>query len=264
MNDAVDLHWMAAGDPNNPALLFLHGFMGSLKDWRPVIDELSASFYCIAVDLPWHGDSPQLPPLDNPFQQTAQALIQLLDALHIARCGVIGYSMGGRIALYSAVKNPGRFSPLIIESASPGIHSAAARADRQHWEREMAARLRKNEMCAFLDFWYSQPLFESLRAHPQFEQLYKSRLRNTPAALADAMLALGVGNQSDLWDEICNYRGPMLFLAGEQDAKYASIAEKIAHRRPATDFAVFPKYGHNIHFENCAIFCKKVVEFLNK
>ena len=128
----------------------------------------------------------------------------------------------------------------------------------------MAARLRQNDMRDFLNYWYSQPLFESLRAHPQFERLNKSRLRNTPAALAEAMRALGVGNQPDLWDKIVDYPGPMLYIAGERDAKYATISQDIARRRPSTDIAVFPERGHNIHFENCAIFCKKVVEFLNK
>ena len=264
MSDKVELNFATAGDTRNPALLFLHGFMGSLQDWRPVIDELSSSHYCLTVELPWHGDSPKLPASAHPFRHTTDALINLLDSLSVESCTVVGYSMGGRIAMSAAVQYPGRFSRLVIESANPGIRSPEERAIRRRREKEMAARLRNNDMREFVDFWYSQPLFESLRAHAAFEQLVQARLRNDPAALAEAMTALGSGSQPDFWDAIGDYPGPMLFLAGERDAKYAALAQQLKQRRPHTAVAVIPGCGHNIHFEKCAIFCKKVVEFLDK
>jgi len=91
----------------------LHGFLGTGRDWLPMMRALSSSFRCIAVDLPGHGFTDVLDNLQTVNQKTgntvvnvsmedvAEALLKLLDKLGITSLVVpVGYSMGARIALY--------------------------------------------------------------------------------------------------------------------------------------------------------------------
>ncbi len=86
------------GPGDAPAVLFLHGFMGSRSDWDEITARLAPDFRCLAVDLPGHGAAVGLPDEAYTFEGTAAALVATLGALGIGRCRVVGYSMGGRLA----------------------------------------------------------------------------------------------------------------------------------------------------------------------
>ena len=116
--------------------------MGSCRDWTPIIGRLQDHFHCIAVDLPGHGQSRCDDPLQFAMPTAAAAVIELLDYLAIGAGGLVGYSMGGRLALYLAVHFPARFSHLVLESSSPGLRTAAERTTRRSWDEAMAHKLR--------------------------------------------------------------------------------------------------------------------------
>ena len=263
MTRAPKLHFSTMGSQDNAPLMLLHGFMGCSQDWTEVIEELSKFYYCIVVDLPWHGDSPPLFPNGRAFEQTAQALLHIQSTQHIDKCALLGYSMGGRLAMYAAIHDADAFGPLIIESASPGIEGIIDLKAQQYRDRNIANLLRNDDFAYFLHFWYEQPLFESIKRHPRFEALLRDRLKGNPAMFADAIRALSAGVQPSLWHELEKRSTPMLMLAGEHDSKYKNIAQMLQRRRPQTAIDIIPGCGHNIHFENSAIFCKKVMQFLN-
>jgi pimeloyl-ACP methyl ester carboxylesterase len=121
------LSYTVSGDRHRPAVLFLHGFMGSGADWAAVISALDERFYCVAPDLPGHGRSLGLTPQAYTINGAAKMLRELLDGLGISRAALAGYSMGGRLALYLALRHPEECPGLFLESASPGIEDAAER-----------------------------------------------------------------------------------------------------------------------------------------
>ena len=90
------LGYTVSGDRRRPAILFLHGFMGSGADWAETISALEERFYCVAPDLPGHGRSLGLPPEDYTIEGATRTLLDLLDGLEISRAALVGYSMGGR------------------------------------------------------------------------------------------------------------------------------------------------------------------------
>ena len=118
--------------------------------------------YCIAVDLPGHGASLGLPPDTYTIEGATRAVIRTLDDIQVSRPVVAGYSMGGRLALYLALRFPERCAGLILESASPGLESASERAARRAADESKAERLQSGDFEAFLRDWYAQPLFASL------------------------------------------------------------------------------------------------------
>jgi 2-succinyl-6-hydroxy-2,4-cyclohexadiene-1-carboxylate synthase len=239
-----------AGDPRRPAILFLHGFMGSAADWRGVMAALEGEYRCLAVDLPGHGASLGLPPDVYTIDGTARALLDLLDELGVERPVVVGYSMGGRLALYLALRHPERFSGLFLESASPGIEDSTEREARRRADEEKAAWLESGDLAGFLEDWYRQPLFAPLARHEGLlRETMEARLRNDPGELARSLRGMGAGEQAPLWGELDALQVSTLAVAGELDERYAGISARMASLGTRIRAAVVPNAGHNVRLE---------------
>lgn len=252
------------GDRDNPAMLLLHGFMGSGKDWQPVIPFLKPDFYLIAPDLPGHGESRYLYENgDYDFITAADFVLDILDDLHIRQSILVGYSMGGRLALYLAFQNPERFSHLIVESASPGITDESERVQRREKDATTAEYLIDRDLNAFMESWYDQPLFGGLRGHPRYSELLADRVRNDPEELARALRGMGQGQQPPLWEQLAGISLRALFLAGDQDEKYSAMLDKVAAVNPGVNTEIIPGAGHNIHFMQPERYAKTIVDFIN-
>jgi 2-succinyl-6-hydroxy-2,4-cyclohexadiene-1-carboxylate synthase len=251
----LGLSYSVAGDPRCPAILFLHGFLGSGADWTGAISTLDERFYCVAPDLPGHGASLGLPPECYTMEGTTRALLDLLDDLDIERAALVGYSMGGRLALYLALRHPARCHParcsrLFLESASPGIESEAEREARRRSDEEKAARLESGDLKSFLDDWYRQPLFAALaRREGLLQETIGARLRNDPTELARSLRGMGAGKQAPMWGRLGVLQVPALAVAGGLDERYASIARRMASVNPLVRAAVVTGAGHSVRLE---------------
>src|SRR5918993_2233838 len=141
------------GSSENPDVLCLHGFMGSAADWQDVATAIGDRASCIALDLPGHGGSLDLTPETYTMEGMARAVIRTLDELEARRPVIVGYSMGGGLAAYLALRQPERCAGLFLESASPGLESAEERAARRASDEEKARRLETEGLEAFLLDW---------------------------------------------------------------------------------------------------------------
>jgi 2-succinyl-6-hydroxy-2,4-cyclohexadiene-1-carboxylate synthase len=120
-------------------LIFLHGFLGSKKDWDPVISHLP--YECIALDL-------TLEPLQ----------------IDIPRFHLIGYSMGGRISLAYAAQHPEQIASLTLISTHFGLTTEEEKKQRLAHDAKWAALLETNWE-EFIKKWYDQPIFNGFRPH---------------------------------------------------------------------------------------------------
>src|SRR5918997_271504 len=176
-----NLNHEVSGDPLSPTILFLHGFMGSSADWRGAIAALGYRYFCIAVDLPGHGASLGMPPDTYTIEGTTRTVIGILDELERVRTVIAGYSMGGRLALYLALRYPERCAGLFLESASPGLESGEERKARREADEDKAKRLESGDFETFLRDWCRQPLFESLAGDEGLlRRTIEARRRNDP------------------------------------------------------------------------------------
>ena len=236
------------GKQGNPPLLLLHGFMGRGADWQPIAQSLAQTKFVIAPDLPGHGDSH----FDDPEQFTmlnaARLVIQLLNELNIDRCDLLGYSMGGRTALYLAIHYPKRFGQIILESASPGLRTEQERAARRLWDAKIAARLASEPLKQFLTSWYEMTLFDSFRMHPNFEHAFERRVNNSPHQLAFSMQKMGTGSMPSLWEGWRQVQQATL-IVGALDAKYVGVSAEMLKSNPTATRHILPNAGHNTHFE---------------
>ncbi len=259
-----DLHHVASGDAGHRAVVFLHGFMGSSADWREAMKALEGRHRCIAVDLPGHGASTGLPPGAYTTEGAARSLLGLLDDLGVERPVISGYSMGGRLALYLALRHPDRCAGLFLESASPGIEDAGERAARRTADEEKATRLEGGDFEGFLRDWYRQPLFASLsQDEVLLRRVIEDKMRNDPSELAKSLRGMGTGSQPPLWGDLSGLRTPALAVAGGLDARFVEISHRMASRASGMRAAVVPGVGHNVHAEAAAAYLCSLGTFLS-
>ena len=256
------------GNPHNPVILFLHGFMGDRYEFAEVIAVLSKHFYCVAIDLLGHGETRAIgaiaPDSDYTMASTANLVIKFLDALHLKPCHLVAYSMGGRLALYLAIFYKEYFHKVAIESASAGLATASARLSRQKQDHQLATKLENSNLEQFLEDWYQQSIFGNLRSHPKFSQMLTQRLNNSPSELAKSLRNLGLGMQRSLWDKLGEVDISLLLLVGELDQKFIQINQLIAQQARFSKLEIIPDCGHNTHFEKPELFAQKIFDFLSK
>src|SRR5688500_4446601 len=137
----------------------------------------------------------------------------------------VGYSMGGRLCLRLALDRPDLVQSLVLVGASPGLADDAERAARREADEALAAEIEQIGTAAFLERWLAQPMFSTLTPAP--EDL-EARLGNPSAGLATALRRLGSGVQEPLWSRLGELKMPVLAVAGEEDVRYAHVAEEMA------------------------------------
>ncbi len=253
---------VGAGDP----LLLLHGFTGRAANWRPLLPRLAEQRRVIAVDLPGHGDS------DAPagiarysMARVAADLVEIATRRAAAPPHWLGYSMGGRLALYVAVHHPEVVRSLVLESASPGLATAAERQARRDADEALAARIEHDGILAFVAHWEQLPLFAGLRRLPKETQaaLHDQRLGNNPIRLANSLRGMGTGAQPSLWPRLGDIAAPVLLIAGALDEKFAALNERMAAAMPAAALRLIADAGHTVHLEQPTRFLDCVDEFLS-
>lgn len=231
------------GDPARlPTTLLLHGFTGTGADWGLWPDTAAAA---LAPDLPGHGGSP------DPSGDFSAEIQRLLAALPASVDRLVGYSLGGRLALCLLAAAPARFTAACIVSAHPGLFNAAQRHGRRALDRRWIERLHAGGIDAFVAAWESQALFATqagLSAAVLATQR-RRRLAQRAEGLAASLACFGLAEMPDTWDALARWPGRLIWLAGAGDDKFAAIAKRIGRQRPATDVRLVPNAGHNLLLE---------------
>ncbi|MDI3340690.1 MAG: 2-succinyl-6-hydroxy-2,4-cyclohexadiene-1-carboxylate synthase [Sphaerobacter sp.] len=262
VND-IRLHVERGGD--GPPLLLLHGFTGSAATWAPLLPALQRHVTTVAPDLIGHGhsDAPA-DPARYAMDRCVADLVALLDALAIERTAVLGYSMGGRVALHLALAAPERVTALVLEGASPGIADPAERAARAASDAALAEQIEREGLASFVDAWERLPLFATQQRLPAATRarLRAQRLAHTPRGLANSLRGMGAGVMPPVHDRLGEIQVPALLIAGELDGKYRALCQTMAAAMPRATAAIIPDAGHAAHLEQPAAFTQAVLAFL--
>lgn len=261
--DNLAYHYFRCG--SGQPLLLLHGFSGSSQSWIDLANDLSTQREVIAIDLLGHGksESPQTPDR-YAIDRAAENIITIANQLDLKRFELLGYSMGGRLALYLSLHYPEKIKALVLESASPGIASKAERAQRLQWDYSLADSIEQEGIRSFVDYWERLPLFASQTAIPENRRtkLREQRLQNNALGLANSLRGMGTGSQPSLWAHLPELTIPTLLLCGELDEKYIQINQEMAGSLPNAELVVVPNAGHNVHLERPEIYAAVVSNFL--
>ena len=222
-------------------LAFLHGFTQTHHHWHHVAhlvcDRLGEATL-VLPDLPGHG-------LSATDHRDIDASATEL-ARSVGPATYVGYSMGGRVALHTALVPDSPVERLVLIGATPGIADEAERADRRRLDDERAGHVEQIGVDAFLDEWLAAPLFATLPPDPDG---LVHRQRNTAAGLAHSLRTAGTGAQRSLWDDLGRITVPVLVMAGELDAKFTDIGRRMTDALPDATFVPIAGAGHAAHTE---------------
>jgi len=245
-------------------ILLLHGFTGDGDAWRKHAPVLARHATVVAVDLIGHGrsDAPSDPARYDMARCVADLLV-VLDHLGLSRVAVLGYSMGARVALHLAAAAPDRVSALILESGSPGLAAEEERRARRDSDEALAARIERDGVERFVDYWEALPLFTTQRGAPSAVQIVqRQQLCNSATGLANSLRGMGTGVQASLWGRLVEMQAPTLLIVGALDDKFGAIGGAMAAALPHARLAVVPDAGHTVHLEQPAEFDRLVADFL--
>jgi len=223
-------------------LVFLHGFSGDDREWQPVGETLG-DYSRLYVNLPGHGASGDV--ATHSFATVCAQLKSTLLRYNIRNYWLVGYSLGGRVAMYFACceSHPG-LNGIVVEGGHPGLQDEAERRARLSSDEQWAQRFAGELLSDVFDDWYRQPVFASLD-EAQRQALVQLRARNNGPRLADMLLATSLAVQPDLRASLAARDYAFWYLCGERDPKFRAIAQALGASCHLISHA-----GHNAHREN--------------
>lgn len=225
--------------------MLLHGFTNTGASWDPVVAGLPERYRPLAPDIRGHGSAGDRRPV------TLDAVIADVGALADGAFELVGYSMGGRLALHVARALPDRVRRLVLIGASPGLADPGQRAARRAADEALADEVEEMTIEQFARRWARTPV---LADQPPAVQaaIHAQRLRSTPAGLAAALRGLGTGALPSLWEDLGEIGVPVELVVGGRDAKFRATAEAMAAALPDARLHVVPGAGHAVHLEDPA------------
>jgi len=228
----------------------LHGFTQSGRSWRELISKLPAGYRWIIPDLRGHGETQIWKGAECSMDACTADLVKLWDALDVERSHLVGYSMGGRLALHVAARRPDRVLSVFTIGAHAGLEEDA-REGRRQGDEALAARIEKEGIEAFVNYWGSQPMFAGIeRRGPTYAaEVRADRLRNHAAGLACSLRGMGAGAMQPLWDDLAHVEFPCTFVAGQLDHGYVASARRLASTVANSRVEIVPRAGHSVHQE---------------
>jgi 2-succinyl-6-hydroxy-2,4-cyclohexadiene-1-carboxylate synthase len=260
------LRWEVRSRGTGRPLLLLHGFTGRGVAWGAHATAFARGFRVIAVDLPGHGRSGTATPERLTIERTADDLAEILDRLDAVPAGVIGYSLGARIALRLVVAHPRVVRRLVLESPSAGLATAAERIARRRADLELATSIEYDGIAAFVARWEAQPIFASQASLPaaRAARLHAMRMANDPSGLAASLRGAGQGSMEPLFGYLEDVTAPTLVIAGALDDRGRPRAGEVARGIPGARLEIIDDAGHTPHEEQPSVFRRLALDFLQE
>ena len=257
----VRLSYVVSG--TGPPVTLLHGFTQSGRSWHEVIAHMPQGWRWIVPDLRGHGETEVRPGAPCSMDGCAADVLRLWDELGLERSHVVGYSMGGRLALHIAARDPDRALSLLTIGAHAGLDEDA-REGRRLGDEALAERIENDGVDAFVSYWGSLPLFAGLeRRGPAYvAQVRAERLRNHAAGLACSLRGMGAGAMEPLWGELAYVAIPCTFVAGQLDHGYVASARRLAATVLHGRSEIVPRAGHPVHQEQPDAFARVLASHL--
>lgn len=231
-----------------PTVTFVPGFMQRGEAWEPAAGKLAPSYSSTCLDFAtWTFEG---------------RIGELLEAA-AEGSAVVGYSMGGRLALHAALREPERFGALVLIGVTAGIEDPVERADRRRSDESLAEWIEQRSIEEVVERWERQPVFATQSAELR-ERQRPGRLSHDPERLAELLRSAGQGACPAVWGRLGTLRCPVLLTAGEQDRRYATAARRMAEAIPDARVRLIRDAGHAPQLEAPTEFGAVLREFLDE
>jgi len=251
--------------PNNLTVIALHGFTGSGQDFQPIVQLAQGHLNWYTLDLPGHGPNTSLITKDYSLELYLDAIHTVAQFYKLNQFILLGYSMGGRLALHYTIRYPTAVKALTLIGVSPGIEKFKERQERFKQDQKLSKWILKNDIKTFIDFWMQTPPIRSQKNIPPslLHTFLERKYQHLPSGLSAALIGLSPGKIYSLWKEIKNITCPTLIISGEKDLEYIKIGKTMATLLQNACYLSIPEAGHCAHLENLPTFSKEFLNFLS-
>lgn len=230
-------------------LVFLHGFTGTPASLRWVEQALGARLARVfAPPLVGHHGGPSEP---CRFEDEVERLARQIDGARLRGAHLLGYSLGGRLALGVALRAPELFRSLTLISASPGLDTEAEREQRRQADERWVTLLTERGLTAFLEAWSALPLWDPQRGLAAERLLHQQqeRARHEALGLATSLRSVGLGRMPAYLSALPRLSLPVALLVGALDSKFIALGERMQRALPNASLGVVPNAGHSLLIE---------------
>lgn len=225
-----------SGNPGHPPLIFLHGFLGTGEDWEEMLPFFNTRYHCIAYDLP-----------DENIVAAVKCEVEKISPKPV----LIGYSMGGRIALQLQE----HAAAVVALSANPGLTSEEEKEARRKNDEVWAQKIQNLPWREFLNEWYGQSIFSSLHGKPLLRTIIEKRMKTGPRKSASTMREMSLGNQP----AVKEFSIPTLMMYGEEDWKFRDLYSTLPKHVAVSGIK---NSGHCLNQENPAEAAQEILKWL--
>ena len=230
-----------------PSIVFVPGFMQPGAAWAPVAERLPQRYPSLLLEHTSHTYEGRLAEI---AEQAEGAVL-------------CGYSLGGRLALRLALREPGRCAGLVTVGTSAGIEAPGARAERAQADERLAAWMEIEPIERIVEIWERQPLFAD-QSEALVEAQRPGRLSQDPRSLALLLRTAGQGALEPVWQRLHSLELPFLAIAGALDEGYANAARRLARAAPQGRSAIVEAAGHAPHLQRPEYVAELLADFLDQ
>jgi 2-succinyl-6-hydroxy-2,4-cyclohexadiene-1-carboxylate synthase len=226
-------------------VLFIPGFMQRGDAWRPVAELLPERYPSRLLDHAEHS-------FEGRLREIAEAGADVL----------VGYSLGGRLALRAALRSPGSFSAVVLVGSTAGLEEGPLRVQRVEADEKLASWMEAMPIEDIVALWERQPLFAD-QSETLVEEQRPGRLSHDPRQLALLLRTAGQGTLDPVWDELHSFELPLLAIAGARDDGYSAAAKRMASVAPNARAAIVEEAGHAPQLQQPARVAELIRAFLD-
>ncbi|MGS0693398.1 alpha/beta fold hydrolase [Shewanella sp. 0m-4] len=251
------MHYVTSGQ--GPVVILIHGLFGDLDNLKALGKELEANFTVVRIDVLNHGSSPQVANMS--YQSLADSMVNLIDELNCKDAILIGHSMGGKIAMATALSYPERVSQLVVADIAPVAYQSrhdkvfTALASMPLSEIKDRRQALAHMQSCDIDEGTAQFLLKSL-ARTEQGFIWKMNLDGLKASYADII---------DWPTFNLSYQGPCLFIrGGDSDYVTAKHRQAILSQFPTVKAKTIEGTGHWLHAQKASIFNRIVKDFITQ
>jgi 2-succinyl-6-hydroxy-2,4-cyclohexadiene-1-carboxylate synthase len=227
-------------------VLFIPGFMQRGEAWRPVAERLPERYPSVLLDHREHS-----------FEGRLGEIAAAADQGDV----LVGYSLGGRLALRAALREPGRYGGVVTVGATAGIDEPGARSARAEADERLASWMEAAPIEDIVSIWERQPLFAD-QSDLLIEQQRPGRLSHDPGELAMLLRTAGQGVLEPVWHELLTCELPVLAIAGARDEGYVAAAQRIADVAPRGRAAIVAEAGHAPQLQQADEVAELIADFV--
>jgi len=258
----VNLNYEQMGE--GEAVVFLHGYTGSTRDWRNQMPLVAEKFRAIAIDHRGHGKS-EAPSAEDDYSIKifSEDVYALLSALNIRRCCLVGHSMGGFMSLQFIMDHPDMVRALVLVDTSSGIFDMPPGYQELRAKLDELARNEGLEAAFEYDAANNPMRVERFQKHPELREISKQKVLSTSVD-GYIYVARTFRKWPPVTDRLNEIKVPTLIFWGEEDTPFAEPSKLMKESISGAELITVPGAGHNPHEEAPEIFNEALMNFLGK